>query len=671
MSRILISLHRRTRRYPTGSARVFLCPRGNGRHAGGGNRAAVVVRGWAPWRGAAQMKGMDMNWRIGCRLAAGVLAGAACARADIVVSASRVPMEEENVASSVSVIGREELEAMQQLTAADALAVVPGVHVARSGGAGQTTTLFIRGSNPDHVLVLVDGVKANDPSLIGREAELHLVALEDIERIEVLRGPQSSLYGSDAMGGVVNVVTRRGDEAPGVTVDLEAGSRDTYRQGLRAGGGTEAMHYAVSAAHISSAGISAANEADGNTEADPYETTTLSAVLGLRLLEQLGLDFTARYTDAHADYDDGVGPNADTPDNFSATQRFFGRGAAKLDLFDSAWRQTLGASVAAHDREFSSSWGENWFQGRTLRADWQHNVRLGERHLVVAGLEHEEEEAETDGMVARDADLSSLFLEEQFTGDVLSFSAGIRHDRHSAFGDEVTYRLGAVARVKESDTRFKATYGTAFKAPSLYQLYAPETPWGPVGNAALEAEESRGWDAGIEQGLADGRLRLGATVFATDYDNLIEFENGYVNRDQAEVRGIELSARVRAAENVTVGLHYTYTDSEDQDGRELSRRPRDRAGADIRVRWGEDVTLSADILYVGERRDAYYDVETWTVVDETLPAYAVVNLAASYAVCERVTVYGRVENLLDKEYEELSGYGTPGISFFGGLRMTL
>ncbi len=585
--------------------------------------------------------------------AAMLLAG--IVEAEIIVSAGRVPTAAEDVSSSVTLVTAEDLERLQVTALPEALQMVPGVHVARNGGAGQRESIFIRGAGSDHVLVLVDGIEMNDPSMTGRRAGLAMLDVADIERVEVLRGAQGAIYGADALGGVINIVTKRGEGAPKVTLSAEAGSYETYRETASIAGSTGIVSYAFTATRIDSDGISAANERDGNTEEDGYERTGLSARIGITPLENLAVDLVARYSDASADYDAGAGEGGDAEANVTTTERMALGGSAKLDLFDSQWQQRLSASVATHQRDFSSSWGENWYDSELAKMGWQHDVYSGEANVFSAGVELEDESAETDAFSKVDSQIASLFAQDQLRLGNLVLVGGLRWDDHDTFGEEVTSRTGASFSLKDVGTRIKGSYGTGFKAPSLYQLFAPASAYGPIGNPDLQAETSETWDAGVEQSLADGRAKVDVTYFSSDYDNLIDFDNGYINKDEAHMQGVEVAAQVRMCSHVDVGATYTYTDAEDGEGKTLIRRARNRASADIRCRWNEDVSVSVACIYVGSRPDSFYSSTMYASVDEELPGYVVVNLAASWDVSETVTLFGRIDNLLDKDYELVSG----------------
>ena len=269
------------------------------------------------------------------------------------------------------------------------------------------------------------------------------------------------------------------------------------------------------------------------------------------------------------------------------------------------------------------------------------------------------------GSLEDDARITGYYIQDQIKlWDRFFTTLGLRLDDHDEFGSEVTYRITAVYLFEDTGTKIKTTYGTGFKAPSLYQLFAPPTPWGPIGNPDLEPERSRGFDVGLEQELWDGKVLLGVTRFDNSFRNLIDFDFvvGYVNRSKAKAKGVELFASIQPSEDISIHANYTYTDTQDEStGQRLARRPKDKIGLDVNYRFIENGNANLGIVYTGNRLNS--------VGGKKMGGYTVVSLAASYDINEHFQVFGRVENLLDKEYEEVDGFGTPGFSVFGGLKL--
>ncbi|MBM4306122.1 MAG: TonB-dependent receptor [Deltaproteobacteria bacterium] len=263
------------------------------------------------------------------------------------------------------------------------------------------------------------------------------------------------------------------------------------------------------------------------------------------------------------------------------------------------------------------------------------------------------------------------FQDEIRLRDRFFATLGIRVDDHSRFGTETTYRVAPAYLIKETGTKVKGTFGTGFKAPTLYQLFAPATSWGPIGNINLKPEKSRGWDIGAEQEFLKKRVILGATYFRNDFKNLINFESGlgYININKAKAEGVELLASIKPIDDLTLSFNYTHTDTEDKKtDRDLLRRPKNKFGLDINYHFLKKGNVNLGVIYVGKRDDMDWSV--WPARRVELDGYTLVNLAVSYEIFEHFQIFGRVENLFDKKYEEAKGWGTPGLSFFGGIKLS-
>jgi vitamin B12 transporter len=601
----------------------------------------------------------------------------------VVVTATRMETPLSEVASSITVISAQEIEQKQKSTVSEVLRGTPGVDISRSGGPGGVTSAFIRGAKSEHTLVLIDGIEMNDPISAGRRFDFADLTAENIERIEVLRGPQSTLYGSDAIGGVINIITKKGTGKPSAYVSGEYGSFNTFREWAGASGGNEWGDYSFSISRIDTDGISSANEKDGNREEDGYKNTSFSTRLGLKPTDNSALDLFLRYSDAEADLDESNSMTwlfGDDPNSVEKTEQLFMRTQATVHLLDDLWEQKLGVSFSDTERDSRNrpdaddpGSSRSSFDGELLKFDWQHNLHLHETNILTLGVETEEEKGESKSTFGdfpkEDARTTGYYIQNQIKLlDIFFVTPGIRLDDHDDFGSEVTYRIAFACLLRDIGTKIKATYGTGFKAPSLYQLFAPPTLWGPIGNPDLDPEKSKGFDVGIEQQLLDGRLVLGITRFENDFRDLIDFDftEGYVNVAKATSNGVELLASFQPCDNLTVQANYTYTETEDENtGEELLRRPKDKFGLDVNYRFMEKGNAHLGIVFVGDRKDV--DPDTFERV--SMGDYTVVNLAASYDINEHFQLFGRIENLLDREYEEVKGYGTPDLSAFAGLKL--
>lgn len=595
--------------------------------------------------------------------------GAEPATADVVVSATRVSTDIDTVASSISVITDNDIAHRQTRTLSEVLSGVPGVHVSRNGALGKGVNVFMRGAKSDHILVLIDGVEINDPMGPGRGASIADIGVDNIEKIEVLRGPQSALYGSDALGGVVNIITRKGKGARGITLSAEAGSFETYRESAELQGVLDDIDYSFSLSRVDSAGISMASEKNGNTEKDGYWNNTFSAKLGWNPAEDFGLSLVLRYIDSESDLDSGV---EDTLDYVAATEQMFVRSEADIWLLDSLWQQKIGVSYSTIERLYDQPADRSSFDSELLKSDWQNNVFLTDSHIVTLGAEYEKEQGQSSTVgtyssefARKSAEMAGVYLQDGMTlKEVLSVSASARLDHHDSFGDEFTYRLAPVYEVSKTGTRFKGTYGTGFKAPSLYQLYSP------YGSEDLKPVRNESFDVGVSQDLFSDKLVFDVVYFENQFEDMISYDYAtslYGNISEAESKGFEVIASLKADEDITLNVSYTFTDAKDKDtGEALKRVPEDRVALNASYTPGK-VSANIGVVYVGARRDMDFSADQ----SITLTSYVMVDLAASYDFTDAVQVFGRVENLLDEDYEEVYGYGTPGLGVYGGVKIKL
>jgi vitamin B12 transporter len=591
---------------------------------------------------------------------------------DVVVTPGGYEMNAADMGHSITVIRSAEIRAAGWRTLPEALRSVPGLYVSQSGAPGSTVSLSMRGSRSAQVLVLVDGVRLNDPSGPTREAEIQSIDLANVERIEVVRGPLSGLYGSDATAGVIQVITRRAESGVSGRVFVEGGSYQTYRAGGQLLSGTESTQVAVDAVYLQSDGFSAANERlEGNAQADGVETLHVRLRADHQFSESIRLDTDLMYIETQADYDNGAGPFADAENRASVEQILAGIGA-HFGKEEAMWRQAIRLQYSRFDRSFEDMFGATTFDGEQMGADWRHSLKLGPTHQITFGISAQEESARSSGEKVGDAQTLSAYVQDYIAVDQFALLTGVRYDDHDAFGGAATWRLAPSYRIEKTATRVKGSIGTGYKAPSLYQLYAPESFFGPIGNADLDPERSLGWDFGFEQTLLDGLMAVDVTYFNNRIKDQIDFVVGYQNVSRVETEGVEVSARVSPSDVLDLTLSYTYTSAEDKtSGERLIRVPQDRGA--LRADWRPTgkINLSSTVRYVGSFDDRYFDMSMFAVVDTKVDASVVVDVAGSYDLSDRVQVYGRIDNLFDENYEEIAGYGTAGLSAYGGVRIQL
>lgn len=602
---------------------------------------------------------------------------------EVVVTASRLEEPKRDVASSITVLRAEDLDRKQQRMVADALREVPALDVIRSGAQGGLTSVFLRGANEGQTLVLIDGVVVNDPGSVERSFDFANLTPTNIDRIEVLRGPQSVLYGSNAMGGVINIISKRGQGDPRVNFLVEGGSFATLRTTASLSGGSDKVNYSLGASHSQTNGISSADKTFGNTEKDGYRNDDFSTRIGLTPTGIFDVDVFVRGSQSRAEVDNGGGPGQDDPNHTVDSQQWLLRAAPHLKLLDGRWEQTLGISHLSTSFEDNNpvdsgsggAYSFSSFDASRTEIDWQHNLTLHPANILTLGAKFEEEAGEShsdfSGFLVdfprEKAWTRSLYLQDRLhLWDQLTLSAGARIDEHQDFGTHATYRGTAAYWIRETSTKVRATIGTGFKAPSLFQLFSS------FGNPDLHPEKSRGWDAGIDQELACLGLKASVTYFRNEFEHLIEFDpalSKYFNIGRAETWGVEAALEWTPFKDFEIRASYTLTDTEDKTtGKQFLRRPRNKAALQASYLLLEGVQVNVSVLYVGERDDL--DFSTFPATRVTLPDYATVNLAASWRISDHFEVFARGENLLDKDYEEVFGFGTPGVAGYLGGSIT-
>jgi vitamin B12 transporter len=585
-----------------------------------------------------------------------------------VVTATRTETPLRQLGSSITVITQEDIARRQVITVADALRTVAGLDVLQSGGPGKVTSVFLRGANSNQTLVLIDGVEMNDPSSPNNGFDFANLTVDNVERIEVLRGGESSLYGSDAMGGVINIITKKGAGKPAYSVRGEGGSYDTFKVGGAVSGGTDQADYSLSASHLETQGFSSADRLWGNRERDGYRNSTVDARVGIHPLDNLAFGWNLRYNEGKTGIDADYPAPHDDPNYTGITKELYTRGFTRLKLLDNLWEQTLGLAYSRTDRRnvnpvdpvnpfgFKSD-----YLGEKVKVDWQNILHLHETNTLTLGIENEEDRltSTTDALGAKSYNTQGYYLLDQISLWQRWFTtAAVRYDENNRVGGKVTWRVTQALVFDETGTRLKGGYGTGFKVPSLVDLYDRF-----AGNPDLAPETSRNWDVGIEQDFWGQRIRLGATYFHNDFDNLIQYTGVRVeNIARATAEGVENFVQVSPLDDLTLRGTYTYTHAlNDLMGQRLIRRPAHKGSFEASYRFLDNADLNLTLLMVGDKDD---------VGGTRVPGYAVANLAGGYRINEYVRLFARVDNLFDKRYQELYGFGTSRVAGYGGIALT-
>lgn len=610
----------------------------------------------------------------------------------ITVTATRIDTPTREIASSVTVISREDIERSQKTTVIELLQNVLGVTLIQNGPVGAAASVHIRGGNAEHTLVMMDGVELNDPVTPSRSTDLAHLSLDSVERIEVLRGPQSTLYGSDAISGVINIITRQGEGRPTISFSSQGGSYGTFSGGTSVSGRSEKILYAFGASLLQNAGFSAANHVyEGNTEKDGYKNLTFSGRLGFHLSDNLEFDFIARRIETKIDIDNFGGAYGDDPNHLQTYNSLFLKGQARWFLWKSRWEQKLDLSVVDYDRAYDNPTDEfhpfdseqATYSSRFYKIDWQNNIFLHETHTLTFGIDYQQEHGESeytsDGLWGpfqslfpfQKAHTTGLYVQDQFRlGGRFYATLGTRLDINSQFGSSLTFRLAPAYFFERTGTKIKGTIGTGFKSPSLYQLYAPGTFWGPIGNDTLSPEKSTGWDLGIEQSFFNDKITLMAQYFSHATIDLIDFNftAGYINVLEAKSRGFEFYFEGQITENLS--FYSSYTTSQHTDigtGAPLLRRPNSHFQGRFSINFLTKGNIELTLLAIGRRDDMEF--VDFSSIRVTMPSYTLVNSTVSYDILSSTQIFLRLENIFNIEYETVKGYGAPGLSIYGGFKL--
>jgi vitamin B12 transporter len=603
----------------------------------------------------------------------------------VVVSATRTPQPLARTASSISVITAAELQTQQTNVLSDVLQQTPGLTVSRNGGVGQSTTVMMRGAESGQTVVLIDGVRINDPSATDDTAVLGDLLVNNIDRVEVLRGPQSVLYGSDAIGGVIDVFTKRGGGTPFAFVGTaEGGAFDTVHLNAAANGSEDIVDYGVGLNFYDTRGTPAAFS---GSEANGYINYGATGNLRIHTSETTSVDLRGYYTHAHDAFDDGFDPVTfligDSEAN-NANDLYVGYAGFNVDLFGGMFHNRLAVMATSSTRQFFDSSFDTIHLNSddfadVLRFEYQGTINPTDADEITFGAEVEHSQFRGDSFssfMPTDTEtgrtqISGYYAEAQHTFfDQLTVIAGVRYDDADIFGTHTSTKFAGAWQVPVLGTTLRGNYADGFKAPSLFQQFSQFS--NPTTN--LEPETAKGWEVGADQPLFDGLLKASATYFARNTHNLIIFDSCpspdpacatrpfgfYANLGRTRATGVETEATLSVSETLTITANYTELSALDlTTGIELPRRP--HAAANAVVTWNllPEATVGGSVTYVGSRFD-----QGVRLGDHTL-----FNLFGSYRLTDQYEAFARVENLFDDHYQPLLGYGAPGRGIFAGLRV--
>ena len=605
---------------------------------------------------------------------------------EIVVTANREARPVDTVGQAVTVIDLATIEQRQAVVVSDLLRQTPGVTVTRNGGIGTTTSVNIRGADSDQTVALIDGVKLNDPSSPGGGFNFGNLLVGNIARIEVLRGPQSVLWGSQAIGGVVNLITRQPTDDLSINVRGEGGSFGTGQGFANISGKAGPVSASIGGGFLTTDGISA--YAPGR-EADGYRNYGANGSVSVALADAVSVDVRGFYSNGRTEIDGFPAPTFSFGDTreYGDAEQWTGYTGLNAALFDGRFRNRIGYAHTSSNRTNTDPDGipTETFRGkgRNDRFDYQGSFDVTDAVFATFGVEREVSRFTSSSYggtptIGR-ARLFGVYGQLAVTPIAnLTLTGGVRHDDHNVFGGATVFAGSGVWSPNRGNTLLRASYSEGFKAPTLYQLQSE------YGNALLTPERSQGWDAGITQRGLDGAVEASATWFDRTSKDLIAFIScppagtgicagrpfgTYDNIARAEAKGLEFALKLRPVEAVTVAAAYTWLDAENRSagtayfGRKLARRPADSLTVNADYRWGFGLGVGATVTMIGDSFDNASNTRR-------LDGYVLTDLRASFPVTERIEVYGRVENLFDERYQTIFQYGTPGRAAYGGVRLS-
>ena len=605
---------------------------------------------------------------------------------EVLVSASLMPITASRSANAVTVIDRAQLRNRATVSLSNILRDVPGFSVSQVGVLGSQTQIRVRGAEANHLLVTIDGVEANDPSQ-GDEFSWGTLTASDIERIEIIRGPQSSLRGSDAVAGVVNIITRSAEKSS-VGLFLESGSWATHHSGFNIGHKQGDFDIRFGLSHIESAGDNIARTGDEN---DGYRNTTYNIRSGLKLSDQMDISFAARESDGMNQFDadndfDGLIEDQDRVSEFeNSTMRFQGDYSSK----DGTWQHKVLISQSKSDNTaFADKAKGNVTASTKDQIQYIGSFTWDQGAQNVAALvEREEEDWMQRGEITwgvydpnqdRERDTDSVAVEYRTDiNDHLTLAASARHDDNSEFDSAKTYRAEAIYQLTEA-IRLRGAVGTAVKNPTFTERFGFYTNF--IGNPNLIPEESTSWELGADQLIMGGALTLSLTIFEAKLENEIDgfvydpatfaYTSNNIN-GTSERKGAELSAVGNISESMSLAAAYTYTDSTGDDAVREVRRPRHIASLNLGWQAAHNLHLNTNIQFTGEQTDVYFPPFPEPSQVVALSNHTLVNINLNYSATEKFEMYLKLENALNENYEEVFGYQTLGFGATLGLRYSM
>ena len=575
---------------------------------------------------------------------------------NIIIRSTRIPAGAKDIGSSLYIINEDQIKARGFKDAIDAISSAPGVTSKQNGSFGGVGTIRIRGASSSQTLVLVDGVPVNDASSPGGGYNFEYLNTSNIQSIEILKGSQSTLWGSDAIGGVVNIYTKQ-SESTSFGASAEIGSFGLKRGSTEINFAGSNSRFRISTSKTSIDGISKADEKDGNSEDDGFESESYS-VNGSIDLNSLTLKGSLSYMESQVEYDSyGFVTGVQDGDEKSNTDELIGSISANFDLFDSKLQNSIFISQSDINRDYYSKGSFSFgAEGKRELIRYQGNIEVNEFNKIAFGLESEESKVDADNSTID----GSFLLYEFKPNSKIIISSGIRNDDHEGFGSKTTRRISGT--FKPSDNLIiRSSWGEGFKVPTIFQS-TYFCCGATSANSAIRPETSTSYDFGFELFFNEMKSNLSITYFDQDINDQINFSfglGGYENIDKVNSKGFEIALDYQISKLMSLYLNYSYIDSVDGNGSSLFYVAKDSGEAGLIYESNNSYSGSIIARYNGSESSSYGKIDSWIRFD----------INGSYRLSSTNELYFRIENLLDEEYQQIFGYGTPERSGFIGLRV--
>lgn len=599
----------------------------------------------------------------------------------IIVTATGAEQNIHETGQVISILSEADILGQQDVSVADLLSTLPGVNITQSGGIGTQTSVRIRGAESDQTLVLINGIRVNDPSSPDGSFDFGNLLAGNIERIELLRGANSVAWGSQALGGVVNITTKQPTEDIAVAAQSEYGAHDLVRTFANGSGRVGPLGISIGGGYVRTDGISAFS---GGTELDGYRQYAGNISSFLEIAENIRVEANGYYANSRIDNDTVFPPFSGDNEQYSLAEETYGNIAIAADAFDGRFKNRFAYNIADINRQIINPFFTSLPKGRTERFEYRGDFAVAEPLRLVFGSEIENSHYRNQD-VADKTGIDSAYIQaiiNPFTG--LTLTGGFRRDEHEDFGGNSSFAANIAYDIASSGTTLRASYGEGFRAPSLIDLDDRENGFG---TPDLVPETAKSYEIGVDQDVADGILQFSITAFLRNTDNQIAFAACPVAPDPApavctaglrpfgttlnieltRTKGVETSLIIRPSERFTVSANYTYLDAENRSscnnfGNELARRPSQSLYFNVDYQTEFGLKLSGDIQMIG---DSFDDLANSRRID----GYQLVGIRSSLPITDAIELFGRIDNLFDVSYETATDFGTLGRSAYVGARL--